>query len=108
MFIIGKLLFVECDAGRYGDNCAMECACGTNAECDNVVGCQCVTGWTDIDGDFACLTDIDECENTDPVCLGTSTCENTPAGSYTCTCDIGQEYDETTCTGKKSDILAIN
>jgi len=90
---------IDCEEGMYGLNCAEVCACGANAECDNVEGCVCLEGYKDIDSDFACV-DIDECtESASPPCPEDVTCDNTE-GSYTCLCPTGQTYIGDVCTGE--------
>ena len=35
-------------------------------------------------------------------------CTNTPAGSFTCTCNAGYTGDGTTCTGKKPSFICVS
>lgn len=50
------------------------------------------------------MLDINECNNLD-IC-GPGSCINND-GSYTCTCDEGYAFDQSTCTGKMH-IYVIN
>ena len=47
------------------------------------------------------VIDIDECASMDTNnCAADATCDNTPAGSFTCTCNSGYTGDGLTCTGE--------
>ncbi len=47
------------------------------------------------------ISDIDECTVGTHDCVpANSTCQNTPAGSFTCTCDTGYTGNGTVCTGE--------
>uniref|UniRef100_K1QLB6 Fibrillin-1 n=1 Tax=Magallana gigas TaxID=29159 RepID=K1QLB6_MAGGI len=77
---------IDCEKGKYGDNCALNCTCqAENTDvCDKVSGnCTCKKGWKG----STCTVDIDECENT-TICQANSVCQNTN-GSYSCNCDNG-------------------
>lgn len=88
--------FVDCEKGKYGDNCALNCTCqAENTDvCDKVSGnCTCKKGWKG----STCTVDIDECENT-TICQANSVCQNTN-GSYSCNCDNGYSLAAGKCVG---------
>ena len=38
--------FLECDAGHYGPDCALECLCQNGGRCDRMTGCcECTDGF---------------------------------------------------------------
>uniref|UniRef100_A0A8W8N521 Fibrillin-1 n=1 Tax=Magallana gigas TaxID=29159 RepID=A0A8W8N521_MAGGI len=77
---------IDCENGRYGDKCSLNCACNVENTivCDKVLGnCTCKPGW---EGMY-CTEDIDECKNTS-ICPENSVCQNTN-GSFSCVCDSG-------------------
>ena len=56
------------------------------------------------------FTEIDECSLSSSPCGPSSNCQNTPRGSYTCTCENGFSGDppQVTCVGKtKFEYLSI-
>ncbi|XP_062583993.1 fibrillin-1-like, partial [Saccostrea cucullata] len=86
-----------CDNFHYGRDCKIPCNCGVGAStCDNVLGCQCKTGWAG----SKCDADIDECAIGTPCSEANQICQNTP-GSYRCLCETG--YNET-LSGQCTDI----
>ena len=87
-----------CTEGTYGPDCSSSCACvGTNtASCDNVNGtCYCKAGWEG----STCSVDKDECQLGQ--CQGQNeNCTNV-AGSYSCFCNNGFQYDSSrNCVGE--------
>ena len=60
----------ECRSGTWGYNCAQQCTCNDNQECNPTTGCVCTSGvgWTGVD----CDEDIDECLY-EPCVYGTCT-----------------------------------
>ena len=87
-------MFLDCDEGKYGANCAMNCTCAsTSTSCDEVSGtCTCQSGYTGSD----CSVDINEC--TTATCTANSNCVNT-AGSYMCRCEDGYASANSVCVG---------
>ncbi|KAK7482356.1 hypothetical protein BaRGS_00026375, partial [Batillaria attramentaria] len=79
---------IECQEGKYGDNCADTCNCRTqNTQfCNKTNGvCECKSGWKDTD----CSQDINECADAALYsCVADSRCVNTN-GSYICVCEDG-------------------
>ena len=54
-----------------------------------------------------CISDDDECTLGTDNCDTNAICTNTPAGSFTCTCNAGYTGDGTTCTGKKPSFTCV-
>ena len=72
--------FLVCDSSHWGVECSSECLCGSNVEsCDAVLGCvACIDGWEG----YNCVTDIDECTDTDDVCGDNQYCVNNDVNMY--------------------------
>ncbi|RUS86243.1 hypothetical protein EGW08_005985, partial [Elysia chlorotica] len=69
------------------------CECkGRATRCDNVLGCQCVNGWTGTH----CETDVNECEQDPNLCPQQQVCLNTN-GSYSCGCPVGYSVNGAAC-----------
>ena len=54
-----------------------------------------------------CISDDDECTLGTDNCDTNAMCTNTPAGSFTCTCNAGYSGDGTSCTGKKPSFSCV-
>jgi hypothetical protein len=75
------------------DDCAMHgCVNGECVDGLNMYTCACESGWQ---GEL-CDEDVDECAANDMLCgdpLSQGACENSPPGSYTCSCLAGYSGD---------------
>ena len=69
--------------------------CQPDASCGATNQCACDMGFVD-DGLGNCI-DVDECMTMTDNCHANATCTNMPAGSFTCTCDMGYAGDGVTC-----------
>ncbi|XP_055860776.1 mucin-4-like isoform X7 [Biomphalaria glabrata] len=77
---------VACGSGKWGINCANDCACSSfgSSSCDAKIGCICKAGLT---GQY-CDKDVDECTSGLLKCTSTENCVNT-YGSALCQCIDG-------------------
>ena len=89
----------ECAPNSYGENCAQQCTCTSNAQsCNNVNGaCSCKAGW---DG-TRCEIDVNECMTNQHNCSGDHVICINEDGGYSCGCELGYKYNgSNVCLGQ--------
>uniref|UniRef100_A0A2C9LZA2 EGF-like domain-containing protein n=1 Tax=Biomphalaria glabrata TaxID=6526 RepID=A0A2C9LZA2_BIOGL len=88
---------VACGLGKWGINCANDCACSSfgSSSCDAKIGCICKAGLT---GQY-CDKDVDECTSGLLQCTSTEKCMNT-YGSALCQCIDGYTRVGDGCQGQ--------
>eukprot|EP00795_Rhopilema_esculentum_P000986 gene986-10759_t len=59
--------------------------------------CHCITGYSSLTGLGALCLEIDECSQGTHNCSRFASCDNNPAGSFTCTCNSGYHGDGYYC-----------
>ena len=84
------LLFVVCEVGSWGPDCAYTCDCVHASHCDPANGCICRTGWEGL----KCSINKDECALEIQACGTREECVDTE-GSYTCECRSGFHRSDT-------------
>jgi hypothetical protein len=97
------LYIAACQAGTYGQNCALSCSvCNSTgtARCDHVAGCVCNAGYEG----GSCGRDINECDNSTVLAECTNkdaVCKNY-IGTYKCECRPGYQLNATSnmCEGE--------
>lgn len=91
------IFFLDCDLGKYGFNCELNCSCNVqNIQfCNNVDGsCICKIGWKGV----ICIDNINECLNFF-ICFFNFNCIDL-LGFYLCDCIVGYFFVGGQCVGK--------